>query len=141
MERRDFTQRILGGAFAALLGVPGVATVLDPARRTAGSRWTDAGAAADVTAEGVKTFSYEVEAGWETRKETGYLVRDGEAIIALSAKCTHLGCKVRFKDDKFVCPCHGGMFSRTGAPEKEPVIEPLVRFVVEIKDGKVRVQT
>ncbi len=37
-------------------------------------------------------------------------------IAALSARCTHLGCMVRWQDDAgcFRCPCHGSSFSRAG---------------------------
>jgi len=140
MDRRDFARGVLGGAFAALLGVPGVASVLDPARRSARARWTAAGPAADVPADGAKPFEYRVDAAWETRTENGYLVRDGDAVVALSATCTHLGCRVRFRDGKFRCPCHGGVFSRTGAPEEGPVEKPLARFKVRVEDGEVRVR-
>jgi len=54
---------------------------------------------------------------------TGVLVRDdGGRILALSAICTHLGCRVGWvaADRAFVCPCHGARFTArgrfTGAP-------------------------
>ncbi len=48
---------------------------------------------------------------------TGVLVRDPTgAILALSAICTHLGCRVAWaaRDQGFLCPCHGARFTATG---------------------------
>jgi len=56
----------------------------------------------------------------------GYLIRsDGDqgekagAIIAFSAACTDMGCIVNWqaKDRKYVCPCHGGLFTEYGKPD------------------------
>ncbi|MBT8343031.1 MAG: Rieske (2Fe-2S) protein, partial [Desulfatitalea sp.] len=46
-----------------------------------------------------------------------YLVRiDDGGFLALSRKCTHLGCTVPWVADKnrFVCPCHASVFDITG---------------------------
>ncbi len=48
----------------------------------------------------------------------GVLVRErGGGIAALSAICTHLGCRVGWAATErvFVCPCHGARFARSGA--------------------------
>ncbi len=48
---------------------------------------------------------------------TGMLVRDPSGrILALSAICTHLGCRVRWvpASRQFLCPCHGASFTATG---------------------------
>ena len=41
-----------------------------------------------------------------------WLVRTAEGFVALSAKCTHLGCTPRYleQENKFKCPCHGSGF-------------------------------
>ncbi len=31
-------------------------------------------------------------------------------IVAYSAACTHMGCGVLYKNERFVCPCHNSMF-------------------------------
>ena len=56
----------------------------------------------------------------------GYIIRtDGDngeksgAIIAMSAACTHMGCIVNWqaKERKYLCPCHGGLFTEYGKPD------------------------
>jgi len=47
--------------------------------------------------------------------------------LALSAVCTHLGCVVQWQEGKgeFLCPCHAGRFSPTGAVLGGPPPRPL----------------
>jgi cytochrome b6-f complex iron-sulfur subunit len=54
----------------------------------------------------------------------------------LSAVCTHLGCIVKWQDDKgeFLCPCHGGRFSPAGIVLGGPPPAPLESFPVAL-DG------
>jgi Rieske Fe-S protein len=41
-------------------------------------------------------------------------------IVAFSAACSHMGCIVKWQDKerKYVCPCHGGLFTEYGKPDK-----------------------
>lgn len=56
--------------------------------------------------------------------------------VALSAVCTHLGCIVKWVDDKqeFLCPCHAGRFSTAGQVLGGPPPKPLETYSVSI-DG------
>lgn len=56
--------------------------------------------------------------------------------VALSAVCTHLGCIVKWVDDKqeFLCPCHAGRFSPAGQVLGGPPPEPLNTYTVAV-DG------
>lgn len=51
---------------------------------------------------------------------------EGE-IMALSARCTHLGCLVRFNDAEgaWECPCHGSRFAVDGSVIQGPATRPL----------------
>lgn len=73
-----------------------------------------------------------------------YLVRlaDG-GLLALSCKCTHLGCTVPWleKEKKFLCPCHASAFDITGAVTGPPATRPLDLFQVTIENDTVRVDT
>lgn len=58
---------------------------------------------------------------------------------ALSRKCTHLGCKLTYHEDRdiFECPCHQSQFhATTGAVLHGPATEPLVFFPVEKRDSE-----
>jgi cytochrome b6-f complex iron-sulfur subunit len=73
-----------------------------------------------------------------------YLVRleDG-GLLALSCKCTHLGCTVPWveKEKKFLCPCHASAFDRTGNVISAPAPRALDIFPVSIENNIVKVET
>jgi menaquinol-cytochrome c reductase iron-sulfur subunit len=50
--------------------------------------------------------------------------------IALSSRCMHLGCPVRWVDaaERFICPCHGGVYNIRGQVTGGPPVRPLDRF-------------
>ncbi|RAQ97342.1 QcrA and Rieske domain-containing protein [Thermogemmatispora tikiterensis] len=70
----------------------------------------------------------------------------GEEIIAFSAACTHMGCLVEWQesDGKFHCPCHGGVFTASGAADPTAgrlrYLAPLPRLDIRIEDGKIYVR-
>jgi nitrite reductase/ring-hydroxylating ferredoxin subunit len=80
----------------------------------------------------------------EVSAARSYLTRlDGE-LIALSQKCTHLGCKVPFCDSsgQFECPCHGTTFNRVGEYRTGPAPRGMDRHPVEVgADGLVYIDT
>jgi glycine/D-amino acid oxidase-like deaminating enzyme/nitrite reductase/ring-hydroxylating ferredoxin subunit len=56
--------------------------------------------------------------------------RDEDGTLgAVSARCTHLGCLVRWNDAErsWDCPCHGSRFGRDGAVLQGPATHPLAR--------------
>ena len=73
-----------------------------------------------------------------------YLVRLGDGgFLALSRKCTHLGCTVPWSetDQRFMCPCHASSFDMTGMVLSPPAPRPLDLYVVRIEEGIVKVDT
>jgi len=72
-----------------------------------------------------------------------YLVRlsDG-GFLALSIRCTHLGCSINWEEDKnrFVCPCHASAFDINGNVQNPPAPSALDYFPVAIQNGKVMVE-
>jgi Rieske Fe-S protein len=58
---------------------------------------------------------------------------------ALSRKCTHLGCKLNYHEDKDIleCPCHQSRFNvETGKAIKGPAEEPLTFLSVEKREDE-----
>jgi menaquinol-cytochrome c reductase iron-sulfur subunit len=54
--------------------------------------------------------------------------------IALSSRCMHLGCPVRFVEaaERFICPCHGGVYDFRGMVAGGPPVRPLDRFYTRL---------
>ena len=73
-----------------------------------------------------------------------YLARleDG-GFLALSRKCTHLGCTVPWveKEMKFACPCHASAFDITGDVINSPAPRPLDIYPIFIENNVVKVDT
>jgi cytochrome b6-f complex iron-sulfur subunit len=73
-----------------------------------------------------------------------YLARleDG-GFLALSRKCTHLGCTVPWieKEMKFACPCHASAFDITGAVINSPAPRPLDLYSIFIENDVIKVDT
>jgi cytochrome b6-f complex iron-sulfur subunit len=71
-----------------------------------------------------------------------YLARlqDG-GFIALSLRCTHLGCAVSWEEGKkrFVCPCHSSVFGISGEVLNPPAPRALNYYPVLIENGIVKV--
>ena len=72
-------------------------------------------------------------------EEPIYLVASEVGIAAISARCTHLGCTVRRRGDRFVCPCHGSSFALDGTAPTPPASAPLAWLEVMIARGAVYV--
>jgi menaquinol-cytochrome c reductase iron-sulfur subunit len=64
-----------------------------------------------------------------------------EPFIAMSTRCMHLGCPVRYIDaaKRFVCPCHGGVYNFEGGVDGGPPVRPLDRFYTRVRNGQVEV--
>jgi cytochrome b6-f complex iron-sulfur subunit len=73
-----------------------------------------------------------------------YLTRlnDG-GFLAVSRKCTHLGCSVPWvaNEQRFACPCHASAFDMRGDVVNAPAPRPLDLFPVAIENGVVKVDT
>ena len=67
-------------------------------------------------------------------------LEDG-GFLALSRRCTHLGCSVPWDAEKeqFVCPCHASSFTIRGEVVHAPAPRPLDRYVVFIENNRIKV--
>ncbi|MEI7982440.1 MAG: Rieske (2Fe-2S) protein [Bacteroidota bacterium] len=71
-----------------------------------------------------------------------YLARQMDGgFIAVSFRCTHLGCAVSWEEAKkrFICPCHSSAFDITGEVLNPPAARALSYYPVLIENGTVKV--
>jgi len=69
-----------------------------------------------------------------------YLARgDDGGFLALSLKCSHLGCSIIWdeKENEFVCPCHSSRFSTIGEVINPPAPRPLDIYMISIENGNI----
>jgi nitrite reductase/ring-hydroxylating ferredoxin subunit len=84
------------------------------------------------------------EAGKTTvyiRQGSPDLDESADEYVAVSTRCAHLGCPVRFVEaaGNFICPCHGGVYGFQGEVIGGPPVRPLDRFQTRIRGGRVEV--
>jgi len=80
------------------------------------------------------TVSHDVDLG------AVWLVRRGDAVLALSAVCPHLGCSIDARPDgTFACPCHTSTFAADGAKTGGPTPRPMDPLRTKIEEGFVAV--
>jgi cytochrome b6-f complex iron-sulfur subunit len=65
-----------------------------------------------------------------------WIVREGNRLYAINARCTHLGCTPNYFADEgvFKCPCHGSQFRSNGLNFAGPAPRPLDRLRIYIND-------
>ncbi len=141
VSRRDFikvTTGIVGGLIGAIIGVPAIGYLLDPAfKGGAKEGWITIGKLEDMQIGVPYPFSFtrtQVN-GWERTSTShgGYVIRKSDNpqdLMVLNSRCTHLGCTVNWKQEAeaFVCPCHDAKFSKEGVVLGGPPPRPLDRY-------------
>ena len=71
-----------------------------------------------------------------------FLHRSGGEISAFDPSCPHLGCHVKFNEQKgrYVCPCQGGVFDVTGDRVSGPPPHGLTKLAAKIENGQIWIQ-
>jgi Rieske Fe-S protein len=61
--------------------------------------------------------------------------------VVFSPLCPHLGCRYAYNEEqkKFLCPCHGSVYSNLGVHEAGPALRGLDPLPLRNYDGKVQV--
>ncbi|MEW6079610.1 MAG: ubiquinol-cytochrome c reductase iron-sulfur subunit [Thermodesulfobacteriota bacterium] len=69
------------------------------------------------------------------------LVRNGNRWRAFNATCTHLGCLVKWDQagQRFVCPCHGGLYNSDGKVTAGPPPAALAEHRVTLAGNTIRI--
>jgi len=145
VTRRDFVLTVtasIGATIGAVIGLPALAYIVSPAVTVRKAEdWIPLGPLENFP-EGMPTpFSFVrvEENGWEKTANSygGYVVRTGEDVTAFSNVCTHLSCRVTWKEDTqgFACPCHDAIFDIQGQVVSGPPPRPLNSYQTKIEDG------
>jgi len=139
----------VGGAAIAVVALPLVAFSVAPILDTPEEVWEKVGRtsefAPDVYSPVITTIRSGIgEAGKTTvyvRQGSEDLGEDTNGYIAVSTRCAHLGCPVRFVRAAgiFSCPCHGGAYDFEGKVIGGPPVRPLDRFYTRVRNGRVQV--
>jgi len=146
-SRRGFMKKgiaAIGSLIAIGYGVPGVAYVVGPTLQEKIEKWIPLGSADKVPPGEPKLFKATVErkSGWivDTQEYAVYVsTDDGQNFGAMSNVCTHLGCRVRWIEDRqiFYCPCHNAQFDKNGEVLDGPPPRPLDQVEVKVEDGQI----
>jgi Rieske Fe-S protein len=134
------------GAVTSILGVLSAGAVLTPpsARRRDG--WIDAAPLEAISARRPTEVSLRVEREDGYRlvvdRRVVYVVREGARTRALSAVCTHLGCRVAWHEAEreLRCPCHGGRFDASGIVTGGPPRRALDELDTRVENGRILVR-
>jgi len=156
VSRRRFMNRTVvaaGAITAAAFTLPALGFAIGPVFDQAETLWQDIGPVDRFTEDTYVPVTITIEPGvGETGKSLAYVRRhsrsiDGppkdryDRIVAISSRCVHVGCPVRFVASAaaFVCPCHGGVYDFRGLRVGGPPPRPLDRFYTLISAGRVLV--
>jgi Rieske Fe-S protein len=156
VTRRRFmtgTTHAAGAIAAASFTLPALGFAIGPIFKEAPHTWESAGPT-DMFGENnyVPTVITITPGIGEAGKTTVYVRRRNAAIdtdkadrdslyIAISSRCAHLGCPVRWVDaaERFICPCHGGVYDLLGRRVGGPPVRPLDRFYTRVAAGQVQI--
>src|SRR5579884_2183945 len=140
-----------GGVALAAAALPALGFAIGPVFDQASDTWQDVGPLSRFTTAAYLPVVVALEPGiGEAGRSIAYVRRhdpavDGplkdryDRIVALSSRCVHVGCPVRYvaAAQSFVCPCHGGVYDFRGIRTGGPPPRPLDRFYTLIRDGQV----
>ncbi len=136
-------QGAIGATLAFLLG----GAVVSPAFGKRRSTWWPAAALDDLPDNEPTPIAIRVtrEDGYSqvVERQVVFLVKTGASeVTALSSTCTHLGCRVSWNadDQTLKCPCHGGVFDRSGAVKSGPPPKPLDTLPTRVDGEQVLVE-
>jgi Rieske Fe-S protein len=138
-----------GLATAAVFTLPALGFAIGPVFSRVPFDWQPIGKPSDFPDDTyvVKTLTIVPGIG-ETGKTIAYVRARNPAIdtepedkynhfVALSSRCMHLGCPVRFTPAaaRFICPCHGGVYDFRGMVTGGPPVRPLDRFYTRLNSS------
>lgn len=152
VSRRRFMTAVThgaGGVAAAAFALPALGFAIGPIFSREPFNWQPIGPPADFTPTNysVKVITI-VQGIGDAGNSIAYVRQRDPAVdtepegpynrwVALSSRCMHLGCPVRYVSaaERFICPCHGGVYDFTGMVVGGPPVRPLDRFYTRLNTG------
>jgi Rieske Fe-S protein len=142
-----------GGVAAASFLLPALGFAIGPIFKTAPHHWETVGPTDMFTEDNYIPVVITITPGiGEAGKTTVYVRKRNPKLdtdasdrdtqyIAISTRCAHLGCPVRWVDAalRFICPCHGGVYDMLGQRVGGPPVRPLDRFYTRVVSGQVQI--
>jgi Rieske Fe-S protein len=142
-----------GAVAAAAFTLPALGFAIAPVFAVTAASWQQVGPVSRFTTTDYQPEVITIASGvGEAGNSIAYirlhnLAIDGEVkdqydqVIAISSRCAHVGCPVRYvaAARSFVCPCHGGVYDFRGIRTGGPPPRPLDRFYTLIRDEQVLV--
>jgi len=156
VTRRRFmtgTAHTAGAIAAGAFTLPALGFALGPIFKKHNVPWQDVGGVNDFPDNTYipKTITI-VEGIGEAGRSTAYIRKRNPQIdtdkpdqynnfIAISTRCMHLGCPVAYRSaaQRFICPCHGGVYDFLGQVTGGPPVRPLDRFYTREVNGRVQI--
>ena len=152
ITRRAFINVSAQGAgmvATAAITLPALGFALGPLFSRVPFQWQAVGSPADFNETTYVTKVVTIVEGiGEAGKTIAYMRKRNPAIdlehadkynqyIALSSRCMHLGCPVRYVQaaERFICPCHGGVYNFRGLVAGGPPVRPLDRFYTRLNQA------
>jgi menaquinol-cytochrome c reductase iron-sulfur subunit len=156
VTRRRFmtgTAHLAGAVATSAFLLPALGFALGPVFEEVPQPWQSVGAAADFGDDTYIPKAITIAAGiGQAGKTTVYIRRRNDRIdteprdeynefVAISTRCMHLGCPVRFVEaaGRFICPCHGGVYNFRGEVDGGPPVRPLDRFYTRVRNGQLEI--
>jgi menaquinol-cytochrome c reductase iron-sulfur subunit len=156
VTRRRFmtgTAHTAGAIAAASFTLPALGFAIGPIFKTAPHRWETVGTVGQFSEDNYIPEIITLTPGiGEAGKSTVYIRKfnpsidtdpydKGTPYIAISSRCAHVGCPVRWVDaaERFICPCHGGVYDLLGRRVGGPPVRPLDRFFTRVVGEDVQV--
>ena len=150
-NRRSFFGALIGvgsAAVGALLSVPLIRFAIHPLlSKTTETAWSEVGSLdelSSINAPVKRLVTVEHRDGWRkvVSEKPVYVVKDAGTLRVLSPICSHLGCSISWREsqNKFVCPCHVGIFSSDGTRISGPAPRSMDELESKVENGRLKVR-
>jgi Rieske Fe-S protein len=136
-----------GGVAAAAFALPALGFAIGPIFKKTPHSWETVGTVGQFNEDNYVPVTFTLTPGiGEAGKTTAYIRKFNPKIdtdaydkdtkyIAISSRCAHLGCPVRWVDaaERFICPCHGGVYDLLGLEGEYVQVGPRFSVNSELK--------